>query len=173
MRCSYCKQEIDKKWNFCPVCGRKIKRDSNVMDMISRRLDQLKSMFISEKYERRIEQPRNGITVSIIHGFRQPRMSIVPERPYETSYRQTRKLPKTVIEPRVNIKRLSDVIVINVELPGVKSEQDVVLNRFSNSIELRAYAGDKGYFKILKIPYRNKLIDKKLEKDNLAMKFSV
>ena len=83
------------------------------------------------------------------------------------------KLPKTVIEPKVNIKRLSDAIVVNVELPGVKSEQDVGLNRFPDSIELRAHAGDKGYFKILKIPYRNKLVERSLDNGKLSLKFSI
>ena len=143
------------------------------MDTMSKHLEHLRSIFTPRGYNRKIEQPRSNIPLSIIHGFREHPIPVVPEKGYEADYRQVKKLPKIVIEPRVNIERSSDAIVVNVELPGVESEQDILLERLANSIEVRAYAGGKAYFKILKIPYRNKLIDKRLENNNLVMKFSV
>ncbi len=173
MKCTYCKQEIKKEWNFCPVCGNEVKRGSNITDIVNKQLEQLRGMFTPREYERRIEQPRSGVMISITHGFRQPHISVAQERPHTSSYNPKRKLPETVIEPKMDIKRLSDAIVVNVELPGVKSEQDVGLSRLADSIELRAHAGDKGYFKILKIPYRNRLVERSLDNGKLNLKFSI
>lgn len=172
MKCSYCKEEVERRWNFCPTCGHSLQR--SFMDTVNKQLDQIRKMFISHSYETGLEEPAPDITISIRRGFREPRI-VTPEiiekntQPYERRC----VLPKSVLEPEMKVKRLPNEIIVSVNLPGVRSEEDINLNRLRNSIELRAYAGDKGYFKILKIPYRSRILEKRLEKDNLMMRFSI
>lgn len=52
--------------------------------------------------------------------------------------------------------------IIKIELPGVKSEDDIEIKRFEQSIEVKAFAGDKAYFKLIPIP-ENATINKKFK----------
>ena len=80
--------------------------------------------------------------------------------------------PKEVLEPIVAIKKTSNGIEVSAQLPGVKSEEDVEVNFLPNSIELRAFAGERGYFKILNIPNNFDLIEKNLKDERLRLQFS-
>jgi rRNA maturation endonuclease Nob1 len=59
------------------------------------------------------------------------------------------KLPKA--EPETKVRRLTDRVVYEIALPGVKSIKDVVLNKLDNSIEIKAFSKDKAYFKLIPI----------------------
>jgi len=65
------------------------------------------------------------------------------------------KLPKK--EPETSVRRLSDKIIYEISLPGVKSLKDITINELENSIEIKAVAKDKVYFKLLPVslPIRN------------------
>lgn len=64
-------------------------------------------------------------------------------------------LPKQ--EPETNVRRLSNKVVYEVKLPGVKSVKDVSIAQFENSIEIKALAKDKVFSKIIPInlPIKN------------------
>ncbi len=68
-----------------------------------------------------------------------------------------RMAAKAVEEPRAKVLRGAGALLIKVELPGVASEKDVVLRRLENSLELRANAGDKIYFKLFPVPRSAKM----------------
>ena len=59
------------------------------------------------------------------------------------------KLPRQEAESRV--RRLSEKVVYEIELPGVNNLRDVIVNELENSIEIKAFAKDKAYFKFLPI----------------------
>ena len=59
------------------------------------------------------------------------------------------KLPKE--EPETNVKRLSDSVIYEIFIPGVKSEEDVSITKLENSIEIKAVAKNKAYYKIIKV----------------------
>jgi HSP20 family molecular chaperone IbpA len=65
------------------------------------------------------------------------------------------KLPK--VEPKADIRRLSNKVVYEINMPGVKSIEDVSIIQLENSIELKALGRKKVYFKIIPInlPIRN------------------
>ena len=56
-------------------------------------------------------------------------------------------------EPSTNIKRLSDTIIYEVNMPGVNSLENISIIRLENSIEIKAIAPEKNkaYSKIIKI----------------------
>jgi hypothetical protein len=67
----------------------------------------------------------------------------IPEEEYE----RRKNLKK--VEAKSNVKRLSDNIVYELNVPGVKSKRDVVITRLENSIEVKAYSKDKCYYKAI------------------------
>jgi len=82
------------------------------------------------------------------------------------------KVPEKTEEPKSTIKRLSHKIAVDVELPKVKSERDIQVKELENSVEIRAVAGDQGYFKILTKPNNMRLIGKSFNNGTLILEFS-
>ena len=65
------------------------------------------------------------------------------------------KLPRQ--EPATKVRRLTNSIIYEIEIPGVKSLKDIIINKLQNSIEIKAFTKDKAYFKLipLNLPIRN------------------
>ncbi|HOW36878.1 MAG TPA: hypothetical protein PLK34_01360 [Candidatus Pacearchaeota archaeon] len=78
------------------------------------------------------------------------------------------KLEKS--EPKVNIRRLPNKIVYEIELPEVKSLEDVSLMNLESGIEIKAIADKKAYSK--KISVRGlPLVNYKLDEGKLLLEF--
>jgi HSP20 family molecular chaperone IbpA len=77
----------------------------------------------------------------------------VKEMPLNTLSKETLKkistLPKQ--EPLTNIRRFSEKVVYEIDMPGVKSLKDVSIIKLENSIEIKALAKEKVYFKLISI----------------------
>jgi HSP20 family molecular chaperone IbpA len=58
-------------------------------------------------------------------------------------------LPKK--EPLTNIRRLSNKVVYEIKLPGVKNVSDLSIVQLESSIEIKALAGKKVFYKIIPI----------------------
>ncbi|MEX0920714.1 MAG: zinc ribbon domain-containing protein [Candidatus Pacearchaeota archaeon] len=72
-------------------------------------------------------------------------------------------LPKE--EPKTEIRRLSDKVIYELKLPGVKSLKDISISRLENSIEIKALGKNKVFQKIitLNLPIKKyKFLKKKL-----------
>lgn len=59
------------------------------------------------------------------------------------------KLPKE--EPETKVRRLTDTVIYEINLPGVKSLKDVTVNQLENSIEIKAISKDRAYFKLIPV----------------------
>lgn len=59
--------------------------------------------------------------------------------------------PKVTAEPEMAVKNEKGKQVCTIALPGVKDERNIKVNRLPNSIEVRAKAGDKLYFKLFEV----------------------
>ena len=70
-------------------------------------------------------------------------------------------------EPKTNIRRLSDRVIYEIEMPGVKSIKDVSVNQLENSIEIKAVAKDNSYFKL--IPINLPVLDYELSEEKLVL----
>ena len=75
------------------------------------------------------------------------------------------KLPKK--EPLTNIRRLSNKVIYEIKLPGVKSMKDISITKLENSIEIKALSKDKAYFK--SIPINLPITDYELLKGKLVL----
>ncbi len=59
------------------------------------------------------------------------------------------KLPKK--EPKTNLRRLSDKVIYEIRIPGVKSLDDISINQLESSIEIKAVTKDKAYSKLIPV----------------------
>jgi len=70
-------------------------------------------------------------------------------------------------EPAVSVRRLSNRVIYELAVPGVKSLKDVSVAQRENSIEVKALAKDKVYFKI--VPLGFPILDCNLLKGKLIL----
>jgi hypothetical protein len=61
------------------------------------------------------------------------------------------KPPKTTEEPEAKVSREGSRTIIEIKLPDVEREEDINVKKLEQSIEIRARAKDKLYFKLLPI----------------------
>ena len=87
----------------------------------------------------------------------------------QKSLKKIVNLPKK--EPLTNIRRFSDKIVYEIEMPGVKSIDDISIIKLGNSIEIKALAKNKAYFKL--IPINLPITNYNLSKGKLVLELGV
>jgi hypothetical protein len=75
------------------------------------------------------------------------------------------KLPKK--EAQTRVRRLSNKVIYEFDLPGVKNIKDVVINKLENSIEIKAFSKDTVYVKL--IPVNLQILDYKLKDGSLFL----
>lgn len=104
--------------------------------------------------------PKKGVSISITTSAGIPpeikvdsygNEELIEEAPSRhLSYEKQKKFSKMAKEaPKTNIRRFSDKVLCEIEVPGVKSLEDISIIRLENSIEIKALAEDKGYQKII------------------------
>jgi len=65
---------------------------------------------------------------------------------------KAKKLAKLPREEAISkVRRLSGKVVYEIDLPEVKDIKDIIVNQLENSIEVKAFAEDKAYFKFLPV----------------------
>jgi len=78
------------------------------------------------------------------------------------------KLPK--MEPKTNLKRIGDKIIYEIEIPEVKSMNNIIINKLENSIEIKALGKKKAYVKI--IPVSLPVLNQKLFEGKLILELN-
>lgn len=79
--------------------------------------------------------------------------------------------PKITEEPKTDVRRIDSQVVVDMDIPGVKQESDIDVTELESSVEVRARAGDKMYFKILTKPEQFRVVEKRFEKGKLHLVF--
>jgi HSP20 family molecular chaperone IbpA len=75
-------------------------------------------------------------------------------------------------EPKTHVRSAGNRVTVEMEIPDVKSGGDIEINELESSVEVRARAGDKAYFKIITKPERFSVTSKRFEKGRLYLEFS-
>lgn len=75
-------------------------------------------------------------------------------------------------EPNTKVRSLGNKVIVDMELPDVGSESDIEVKRLESSVEVRARAGDKAYFKIITKPEQFSVTSRSFEKGILHLEFS-
>jgi len=72
-------------------------------------------------------------------------------------------------EPQTEIRQSGSSITVSMKLPGVRSWEDIQLTELESSIEVKAYANNKAYFKILKKPENFRITGRKFADERLEL----
>lgn len=87
----------------------------------------------------------------------------------EEEKEKPKRIPKITEEPEVSVRHVGTQTIVEVDLPDVKSEENIEVKKLEQSIEIRAYAGDKAYFKIIPIPAEKEIIRKEFKRGKLKI----
>lgn len=179
-RCPSCGERVSKSWRFCPYCGeelieRKI-RPRGIFEDIEKEFERIDKTFGSEffRFPKIGFKPitRGGgisITISSATG-REPEVEVKTSGEYKKlepeikrklgvkptieeiqDGRKPTRIPKVTEEPETKVEHLPTKDIIRIKLPDVK-EGDIEIKRLEQSIEIKAFADDKAYFKLIPIP---------------------
>jgi len=94
--------------------------------------------------------------------------------------KEAKNLPRNILKkfsnlpqknPKTDVRRLSDKVVYEINMPGVKSLKDISITKLENNIEIRAISKDKAYQKM--IPVNFPITDYNLSGGKLVLEFSV
>jgi len=191
-RCKFCGNKIEKKFQFCPFCGKNqnekrpdeffqptFKMGFPFDQLVKHMSKQIEKQFKEtdmelgefKMKENQLPKKMKGISISISSSgngepvikvsnlgggnekfenirTEMPKQELPKKRLSESEIERISKLPKE--EPATNVRRLTDKIVYEIHLPGVKKE-DIIITKLQNSIEIKAFTKDKAFFKLLPI----------------------
>jgi len=195
-KCPSCAKEIERKFNFCPYCGVsfKARNEQANFGMLGRNdssgkvQEELKLPFGMNKIMSSLikqlegqlgnmdfgngEGAPKGIKIRVARG---PQMNqAVQETPKKTvstanvsneENERRMRLPK--VEGGSKVKRLADTIIYEIDTPGVKRKNDVVLTELATGLEIKAYSKDKCYVKF--IPLKVEVVEYYVEKEKVVI----
>jgi HSP20 family molecular chaperone IbpA len=69
----------------------------------------------------------------------------------EENVRKRIKIPKRTEEPIVKIERDNDKESITINLPDINRPENIEIRKLEQSLEIKAFANDKAYFKLIPI----------------------
>ncbi|MFQ6136439.1 MAG: zinc ribbon domain-containing protein [Candidatus Hydrothermarchaeales archaeon] len=189
MDCSNCGERVKESWKFCPRCGNRQKErlwEGLFPSSFERLFQEIEKEFVridglfSEEFPMNIfkEQSIGGIDIDVYAGIdKGPRIDLRTHKDYrkhepeikrnlgikESGAEKRREPPRFVREPRAELQKLKGRIILKIEIPLTKSEKDIEIQKLSESIEVKAYAGDTAYFRLFRVPPNSRIISKRLE----------
>jgi len=170
--CPSCGEKVKDDWKFCPYCGSNLTERSkspfeNIFEEVEKEFKKFDKIFSfdSETFPKiKFKSFPPGTIISItLTGHSPPRVSMKPlEKPHleeklpttqkEAAPKKKIRIPKVTEEPATEVKTEKDKNIIILKLPEVKTEEDIEIKKLENSVEVKAFAGDKAYFKLIPIP---------------------
>ncbi len=151
-----------KEWSFCPYCGARINKQ-NFLNNIDKLVKGVLNNFFNGNLK--MKSLNNKVRIKIISPTRiKKETRIKQEKPKPI------RMPEKLIEPKTNINYKNKEIEIIVELPGIKSLNEVSVIRMGESIEIRAVIKDKGYFKVISVPLNYEVINKSINNELLLVR---
>ncbi len=199
--CPKCGNSLQRNGFFSIDIGRIFDRFQKMQEEMSKSVEKDFEVFdLSPAFGKPIRKNARGFTIRITRaGDREPKVSVkafgdvnketVKEEVKELAgdaginirQPETMKQPesekelppvKYTEEPKTSVRRLDSKVLVEIEIPGVKSEDDIRITELESSVEVRAVAGEKAYFKILTKPGEFRITKKDFEKGKLVIEFS-
>ena len=196
--CPSCGDRPSRAFNFSGILQRMRKEMEGMTREMDQAFEKDIEAFDISPYFRKSDRPKgSGFSVRIISGTgMEPKVNITTfgdvdrekireQVEKQLGYRQREKpvgaparqkpasrlpVPKATEEPKTEVKKLDSRVVVDMELPGIK-ERDIEVNELEASVEVKAMAGDKAFFKILTKPEEFSIVEKKFEKGRLHLEF--
>ncbi len=177
-RCNHCGKKTRSSFFFCPHCGGKKKDQSelerefgllgfdgmklpfgfnmlfqNLVKEIDKQFHKIDKEMIEETKKVPLKE---GISINITTVGNRPvievnkfggSQEIKKVKITEEMAKKLSTLPKK--EAETSVRRLSNKIVYEIDLPGVRNLSDIIISRLESSIEIKAIASDTIFFKLL------------------------
>lgn len=158
---------------------------SSLLKEVDKQFKELDRDMTKEKQEIRKIKPASGISISIsTSNGKEPEIKVRKFGEENTKQEKEIKIEKPVIsdkearklsklprkEAKTEVRRMSNKIIYEIELPGVKNIKDIIINKLENSIEIKAFSRDKAYFKLL--PVKLPITNYRLEDEKLVLELS-
>lgn len=128
--------------------------------MMGKMLESAMKMLEKEmQKEMRKSKPKTNLQL-FVNGKKVDLGNYAQDNPAEEEEISIEKLPNSDLkgfsdlkkkEPSTNIRRLSNKVIYEVEMPGIDSEKDLSIVKLENSIEIKAMSKNKAYKKIIPI----------------------
>lgn len=153
MLCANCNSVLEENWKFCASCGASLSDDSDRLAKAieSSVMSALRGTNMSGFAIRVIPSKSGEIVLS--------ERKVCSKIQKQNSFLQVPNKALDVVEPKTDITRLPGRIVVEAELPEVKSGNDIKVMLLGESIEIRAVAPEKMYMKILRMPRSMRLVN--------------
>jgi HSP20 family molecular chaperone IbpA len=189
-KCKECGEKVSDKWDFCPYCGAPLREKEfepfDIFDDIDKEFRRIDKMFGIEFPKFRIKPGirGGGISITIQSGTgMEPKVEVKTSGEYkklepeikrrlgvkpgveEVSEEEVEKkvrIPKVTEEPEAEIKNLGNKQIISIKLPDV-NEKDIEAKKLEQSMEIKAFAGDKAYFKLIPLPANASIVKKEFK----------
>lgn len=148
MFCKNCTGMVKKGWRFCPHCGYFVKGGNPVMREIESQFRVFNKILGKGLQDVEfLNMPMGkGIKISINS---KPVQKIKEKRKFRWF-----KRPKEIVEAKTSVKRTLDGLKYEIEVPGVKSVDNVEINELNNSVEVKAFSKDKAYSKVIPVGFK-------------------
>ncbi len=197
--CKSCAKKVERKFNYCPYCGAsfKARQENDNFGMLGRNdsngkiQEEVKLPFGMDKIMgslvKQLEKQMNSanpgdsqrmpkeINIRIGKGIPQMKQPVqmapktISELPKISEKENERRMNLPKVEVESKIRRLSDTIIYEIETPGVKKKEDIILTELATGIEIRAYSSDKCYMKF--IPLKVEVIEYHVKEEKVIVEF--
>jgi HSP20 family molecular chaperone IbpA len=162
-----------RDWAYCPYCGGKINNNSlfsGLSKMINGLFNNNELFNTNNAPEAKVFKFRisTGPEGKLVVSNNLNQNQVLPSK---KSVRMTR-MPSELIEPKTIVNKSEQAIELIIELPGIKSLNDINLIRMGESLEVRAVKGNKGYFKLIKVPGDYAITNKSIDKEVLSVRLN-
>ena len=141
--CGNCTNKIETLWAYCPFCGNGLKENAPKVEQ-----REMKPKFIVHP---------KGVSITITSdNFSPPKIDVRSYGENKHHHHNVEEKPvreiKTTEEPKTKIQRVKNKQIITMDIPDVKGLEDIEITQLQQSIEIKAFAGEKAYFKLIPIP---------------------
>lgn len=136
----------------------------NAMKMLEK---EMKNMEKTPKSNFRLMINGKEIQINRQKKPREPARRIIKREFGKEQLKKILELPKK--EPKTSLKRFGDKIIYELEMPEVKSLNDVFINNLENGIEIKAIGESEIYFKT--IPLNMQIVNHELSEGKLILEF--
>lgn len=178
--CGKCGRTAENGWNFCPNCGSELRAKSileyGMSDVFAGIAAGLAKKLL---FELQPEHARSSgaFSVNVLRGGAPPRIGMqnpMHDAPKSAICMPSKPRPehKNLVEPKVEFSKLPGKLVVELEIPGVRSLDDVDVFELGTSVEVRAYFGDTLYFKIINVPKKSTIAAKRIDGEKLVLELA-
>jgi len=191
-KCPSCGEPVKDEWQFCPYCGEELVERRvempfrSLWEEVDKEFERLDKMFASSfempLFRIKPKSKFSGVSITIRSaGEGEPKVEVKTFGDYKKLEPELKRrlgvkagveeveeeeekvrVPKVTEEPEAEIKSSGNKQIISIKLPDVK-EEDIEIKKLEQSMEIKAFAGDKAYFKLIPLPSNATIVKKEFK----------